>query len=223
MVASLTADFPDEKETLIQKAQEIFLAQGPVAAADHLVRKLFKDIKYGDRYPYYFHLSTVASSINDPEVKAAALMHDLLEDIEGWTKEDLYRVGFSKRTVDAVIAVSKKPEGEAYYDAMDRVSLNPDAVLIKLSDLKMNINPAHLGTIPNAYDLERTQKYWLAINYLEDVQRGATPPASFGQWVEKNADRLVYAPEDKAIIEKLVAKHYTGATPQPEAAPAPAA
>lgn len=100
-----------------------------------------------------------------PEIVAAAVLHDVLEDSH-YTAQDLLDQGFSEQTVALAKVLTHKPE-ESYQDYIEEISLNSTpAILIKLADLEDNTQPwrgkkpqkKHLNAIAllNAKLLSRT-------------------------------------------------------------------
>ncbi len=171
-----------DKEALKQAVAVILAEEGPLHAARTLVLVAFSGIKERDGSPYFNHLERVADGIDDVRIKPIGYLHDLIEDVKGWTFEDLEEIGFDAFTVDGVRAVTKK--GGAYFDEMVWLSATPQAIPAKRSDLKDNSNILRLAQIPDDWDVERTRKYYLAWHYLTDVEQGKIPPQTpFGQWM----------------------------------------
>lgn len=174
-------------------------------AALFLVRKLFADVKDKAGAPYLGHLYRVTSGVSDDRVKAAALMHDLIEDIDGWTFEDLRDIGFSENTIQRVRAVTKQ-DGEKYFDAMVRVGETYDAIAIKRSDLKDNSNLFRLNHLPLQKDFNRVSKYFLADKYLEAVQNRQIPQGTpFADWMRAQPKEL----QDFELLKKETSKPFS--------------
>lgn len=104
--------------------------------------------------PYHTHPFAVADAVPD-ELKPAALLHDVPEDT-GTTYYDLVQAGFSVRTTNAVLHLTKYV-GETYDDYIRRVLQNPDAVRIKIADMKHN-----LSCQPSENSIKKINK-WLPI------------------------------------------------------------
>ncbi|MBI1328042.1 MAG: hypothetical protein GC136_10430 [Alphaproteobacteria bacterium] len=196
------------KERIKAEAKRLYghIGDGPLKAARYLAQTLFKDVRYGNR-PYFEHLEHVAlEQMKGPQPYGhrvvAGYLHDLLEDIEGWTAQDLLDIGFPKYTVDIIVAVTKQ-EGELYFDAMQRVSLNAEAIHVKLADLGMNSNARGLPRAPTEKDLGRLQKYWMAQRYLEAVRDGEIKPGSCPvEFITKNIDAFA---KDESHKQQLLA------------------
>ena len=114
--------------------------------------------------PYVMHVIRVMMELKEPELKVAALLHDLLEDTD-LTAEDLLSYGFSEEITGIVTLLSREPE-EEYMDYIRRLSRDEKAIRIKLSDLKDNQNRTRLKESPSREDLKRMDKYHLAEEYL---------------------------------------------------------
>ena len=188
-----------KKPQIISATRSILQRQGEYHAANFLVSILFANIQDKAGAPYYGHLARVAAGVPD-HVKPAALMHDLVEDIPGWSFDDLKTIGFSDRTIAAVRAVTKdEANDEKYFDAMERVGRNADAVYIKRSDLKDNANLFRLNRLPLQKDFNRVAKYFLADKYLADIQGHKTAPGtSFHEWMQSKPADL----QNQALLKK---------------------
>lgn len=113
---------------------------------------------------YINHPEYVASLIDDDELKAAALLHDVLEDTDT-TAEDLLEAGIPASVVEIVETLTHRDD-ESYADYINRISKNPKATKVKLADLKHN---SDLSRIPNPTmeDVLRREKY---LRYMEMLQ-----------------------------------------------------
>lgn len=114
--------------------------------------------------PYVMHVIRVMMELKEPELKVAALLHDLLEDTD-LTAEDLLAYGFSEETIKVVALLSREPE-EPYMDYIRRLSGDERAIKVKLSDLKDNQNRTRLKGSLIQEDLKRMEKYHRAEEYL---------------------------------------------------------
>lgn len=96
--------------------------------------------------PYILHpLRVMAMSYPSGEAAmCAAVLHDVVEDC-GVTKQMLEEEGFSKEVVEAVMLLSRPPEGtpnrptHAEYVQAIRLSKNPIAISVKRADLVDNL------------------------------------------------------------------------------------
>lgn len=119
--------------------------------------------------PYYDHLLRVARFVNDSPILfviEVAYLHDLLEDCPEWSAAKLRNVGFPNAVVDAVVAITKV-NGESYFDYITRVKSNPIARVVKLADLRDNMDITRLKEIADK-DIERLKKYHWAFKELSN-------------------------------------------------------
>ena len=112
---------------------------------------------------YINHSKTVASFVNTDDEKAAAYLHDVLEDTE-ITSEELLQKGIPVSVVNAVEVLTKTKD-VPYLDYLKKVKKNPIARVVKLADLKHNSGLTRISQ-PTASDFKRTVKYEMAIEYL---------------------------------------------------------
>lgn len=130
-----------------------------------LISELFfnKNDKGGE--PYIFHLIEVERGVRNYPcyVRTAALLHDVIEDIH-LNENDLLEYGFSFQTVNLVSILTKKET--SYDEYIKKISLNSDAIAIKLADLKHNSDITRLKGV-NSKDLDRLSKYAKAYNFLK--------------------------------------------------------
>lgn len=81
--------------------------------------------------PYAHHPAWVAARVEGDDAKAAAWLHDVLEDTN-LTADDLRRAGIPEEVVHTV-EVLTHAEGESYQDYLERVARHPlEIVLIRL-------------------------------------------------------------------------------------------
>lgn len=108
--------------------------------------------------PYILHPLKVMYYLksNDEELQCIALAHDLVEDTDT-TYTELREMGFSERVVQGIAALTKVP-GESYDEYKVRVKANPDAVKVKMADLRHNTDIRRLKGVTDK-DLARVEKY----------------------------------------------------------------
>lgn len=130
-----------------------------------LVTRLFKDKVDKAGVPYIKHLKFVSETVpqDDATLVIIGLLHDILEDTPT-TAQELKTMGFNERIVSAVVALTKR-KGEAYYDYLDRVKANSDAIQVKLADLVHNMDITRIPE-PTEYDYKRLRKYQQASKAL---------------------------------------------------------
>jgi hypothetical protein len=200
-----------QKEAIKGHAAALLRDEGPIEAAHYLVRVLFANKTDGAGKPYLGHLERVAANIADPRIKPIGLMHDLVEDIPGWTFQDLEDVGFGDFIVEGVRAVTKA-DTDPYFDEMVRVGLTPQAIPVKRADLHDNSNPLRLSGIPTDKQVERTRKYYLAWHYLGDIESGKFQPGTpFATWMAAQPPEK----RDMILLRKYTAAAPSGPRPRP--------
>lgn len=120
--------------------------------------------------PYILHCIRVMNNVNqnDEELMQIAILHDAIEDTKNdaipVTAAKLYELGFSERVVTAVKLLTHEKE-IPYDDYIKAISHNPDATLVKLSDLRDNADILRIKGLRKK-DIERTEKYHRAFIYL---------------------------------------------------------
>jgi (p)ppGpp synthase/HD superfamily hydrolase len=108
--------------------------------------------------PYILHPLKVMYYLksNDEELQCIALAHDLVEDTDT-TYDELREMGFTERVIQGIAALTKVP-GETYDQYKDRVKANPDAIKVKMADLRHNTDIRRLKGVTEK-DLARIEKY----------------------------------------------------------------
>ena len=108
--------------------------------------------------PYCLHPITVMNYLNttDEQLQCVALLHDVAED-SGFSLPVLKRLGFTRRILDAVDALTKKP-GQDYAEYRRAVLSNKDAMQVKLCDLRHNMDLSRLQSASRR-DIERKERY----------------------------------------------------------------
>ena len=113
--------------------------------------------------PYILHPLHVMENVNSKEGKIVAILHDIIEDTD-ITEDYLFKIGLSKRIVDAVVALTRSEDMD-YQEYIKNLSSNPLAKEVKLADLEHNMDLKRLPTLEEK-DLERNRKYQIAYHYL---------------------------------------------------------
>lgn len=118
--------------------------------------------------PYILHPLTVMHRLrtDDEELQCIAVGHDLIEDTSTFPPE-LEGMGFSNRVVQGIVALTKMPsEPEDIYRA--RVKENPDAVRVKIEDLRHNSDIRRLKgvTEKDVARMVRYHKFYLELKAL---------------------------------------------------------
>lgn len=136
--------------------------------------------------PYVLHPLRVMHSLRaeSVETQIVGVLHDVIEDCEGWTFERIGSEGFSSEVVEALRAVTKLPEEEraqksattpedkiaAYEAFVLRAAGNAIGRLVKLADLRDNCDLSRIAE-PTAKDHARIERYQRAIARLESDDR----------------------------------------------------
>lgn len=108
--------------------------------------------------PYILHPLKVMHYLktDDEELQCIALLHDVIEDTKT-TWDDLRAIGCTNRVIDAVVALTKMP-GQSYEEYKLGVFANPDAMKVKMADLRHNTDIRRLKGVSEK-DIERMAKY----------------------------------------------------------------
>ena len=124
-----------------------------------LVSDLFENKRDKEGFPYINHLIRVSVKLDTKKLKIAGLLHDTLEDTDV-TKNDLLDLGFSKRIVDIIDAVTNK-ENEIYDEKIKKIVDSKDLEVIKLkySDMSDNYNKDRLALLPEDVRKKLIKKY----------------------------------------------------------------
>ena len=117
--------------------------------------------------PYILHPLRVMLRVTTEAERITAVLHDVIEDCEGWSFERLLDEGFSHEIIDALKSVTKR-EGEAYDDFVKRACENFIGRRVKLSDLHDNCDLSRISQ-PSTKDHERIARYRRAIAYIESL------------------------------------------------------
>ncbi|OGA11229.1 MAG: GTP pyrophosphokinase [Betaproteobacteria bacterium RIFCSPLOWO2_02_64_14] len=115
--------------------------------------------------PYVLHPLRVMLRLETEAERITAVLHDVLEDCEGWSFDRLRMEGFSDEVITALDSVTKR-DGESYEDFVLRAAANSIGLRVKLADLNDNCDLTRIAS-PTARDHERIAKYHRAIALLE--------------------------------------------------------
>jgi (p)ppGpp synthase/HD superfamily hydrolase len=120
--------------------------------------------------PYFLHCVEVCRLLDskDEELSCIAIGHDLLEDTV--IKESWLREKFGDRIADGIVALTRIP-GEKEETYQSRVLANPDAVKVKMQDLRHNSDLLRLKGV-RIKDLARLSKYAKFFHRLKEAQNG---------------------------------------------------
>jgi (p)ppGpp synthase/HD superfamily hydrolase len=121
--------------------------------------------------PYITHSEAVAKSLEgeDPNVIAAAWLHDVLEDTTA-TPDVLRDVGVSEKVIRSVTILTRK-EGQGYEEYLGWVRLNDIACKVKIADMRHNLSDSPTD--------KQVEKYTRALKFLEASSLGLLEGSGF--------------------------------------------
>jgi (p)ppGpp synthase/HD superfamily hydrolase len=117
--------------------------------------------------PYILHPLRMMLRLSSPDERIVAVLHDVVEDCDGWTFDRLKGEGFSDEIITALEAVTKR-EGEDYEDFARRAAANPIGRAVKLEDLADNCDLNRIAE-PTEADYRRIEKYQDAIKLIHSI------------------------------------------------------
>ena len=129
--------------------------------------------------PYILHPLRVMLSLNSEEERIVGVLHDVVEDCEGWTWERMGEEGCSDEIIEALKSVSKTPEEEKQFKKMDdpnekldhylefikRAKFNKIGRNVKAADIKDNLDISRIDDITES-DIDRLNRYKAALKLL---------------------------------------------------------
>ena len=129
--------------------------------------------------PYILHPLRVMLSLNSEEERIVGVLHDVVEDCEGWTWERMGEEGCSDEIIEALKSVSKTPEEEKQFKKMDdpnekldhylefikRAKFNKIGRNVKAADIKDNLDISRIDDITES-DIDRLNRYKAALKML---------------------------------------------------------
>ena len=110
--------------------------------------------------PYILHPLRVMMTSRDGGGDPAAIvgvLHDVMEDCPDWPAERLAAEGFGPAVMAALDCLTRRPS-EDYMTFVERCGRDPIARVVKLADLKDNMDLTRLQS-PSERDLERLERY----------------------------------------------------------------
>lgn len=121
--------------------------------------------------PYILHPLRVMLSQESNDARIVGVLHDVVEDCEGWTFERLKEQGFSDTVIEALRLVTKEQgknydSYEEYQVLIVRTASNPISRAVKMADLRDNLDESRLKEV-TPRDAERLSKYRRALAFLE--------------------------------------------------------
>lgn len=128
--------------------------------------------KIGTDY-FSSHVEVVANYTREyggsVEQVAAAYLHDTVEDTNV-TPEQINALFGPK--VTTLVNFLTKNEGESYMQFICRVASYPDAVLVKLADIRSNTDPVRVMYLPHETRVRQATKYAKALPVLWEAYEG---------------------------------------------------
>lgn len=108
--------------------------------------------------PYFEHVKEVASKVHGWDLKTVAILHDTIEDTV-ITAADLRSVGFPKKIVAAVVALTKPPECKDYLrEIRKKILPNKLARAVKISDNYANMRDRVTQFLAGGKGAEKARK-----------------------------------------------------------------
>lgn len=125
--------------------------------------------------PYILHPLRVMLRQRTDAARIAAVLHDVVEDGDGWTLDRLREEGFSEPVLAAVEAVTKRADEagddpEVYLAFVARAAAHPIGRRVKRADLEDNCDLSRIPH-PTERDLQRIEKYRRALDLLDRLDR----------------------------------------------------
>ena len=131
---------------------------------------------------YVLHPLRVMMNLDTEDEKIVGVLHDVVEDCEGWTWDRLRSEGFSEKIIDALQSVSKTPNEEVefsrlketgsedavrqhYFAFVRRAAANEIGRKVKVADIKDNLNISRIKILSNE-DMIRLRRYEEALDIL---------------------------------------------------------
>lgn len=117
--------------------------------------------------PYMLHSLRVMFDLQSVEERIVGVLHDVVEDCEGWSFDRLKSSGFSSNVLDALDSVTKR-DGEDYQAFVRRAGANPIGRSVKMADLRDNMDLSRIAE-PSERDHARIAQYRDALAYLSKL------------------------------------------------------
>ena len=117
--------------------------------------------------PYVLHSLRVMFDLRSEDERIVGVLHDVVEDCEGWSFDRLKSEGFSSTVLDALDSVTKRT-GEDYMAFVQRAGANPIGRSVKMADLQNNMDLSRIAE-PSERDHTRIAQYRDALEYLSKL------------------------------------------------------
>lgn len=122
-------------------------------------------------FPYILHPLKVMyyAKSDDEEIQCMCIGHDLIEDTKT-TYKRLAEIGMSERVIEGIRCLTRTP-GETEEEYQAKIKSNPDAIRVKMADLRHNSDIRRLKGVEEK-DLKRLQKYHKFYSELKVLLQG---------------------------------------------------
>ena len=141
-----------------------------------LVCKMFAFKKDKAGRPYVEHLLRVSDKMTTLDGKVVGLLHDVVEDIEDVTFEDLISFGVPEHIIEVLklvtkektdVPLTKEAKLQKYNQEIDKIieSKNLLALELKIADMSDNYDPNRLE------ELDEEKRKWFEQKYGENIKR----------------------------------------------------
>jgi (p)ppGpp synthase/HD superfamily hydrolase len=100
--------------------------------------------------PYILHPLRMMLTLNSPDSRIVAILHDVVEKSDDWALERLRLEGFSAGVLDAVEALTKTP-GETFENLVKRAGRNKIGRLVKVADIQDHLKHFPMGKNSTKY------------------------------------------------------------------------
>ena len=128
--------------------------------------------------PYILHPLRVMLSLDTEEERIVGVLHDVVEDCDGWTWERLKGEGCNAKVIEALQSVSKTPREEEEYRSLSedkklahylefiiRAESNKIGQKVKAADINDNLDISRIDDITER-DINRLNRYKEALKLL---------------------------------------------------------
>lgn len=124
--------------------------------------------------PYILHPLRLMNKVDqsDFELMSIAVLHDVVEDCEDMSIEDLRNDGMSERILTALDLLAHKEE-DSYQEYIEKISRNIDAIEVKMADLEDNSDITRLKGLGEK-DIKRLEKYHKSYTFLKIAKESIT-------------------------------------------------
>jgi hypothetical protein len=120
--------------------------------------------------PYILHPLRVMLAMDSDDARIAAVLHDVVEDCDDVSIEDIRALGLPAAAVE-VVELMTHDDDEPYMDYIERLAPHPLARQVKLADLRDNMDLHRLLAIGEA-EQKRLDRYLSAYHRLSGERSG---------------------------------------------------